>query len=183
MFGFISAVNGTRLHYVIDSQDRIVDVGDGWDAFAIANGGASLVAEAVVGRSLWDFVAGEPVRALYEVCFLVARQARRTLRLDFRCDSPLYRRHLLMRVAATPSGMITLSTITKSLSSWPTPSTTESAPAGPIVMCGLCRAVRRAEAWVDVDDWVARHGPSATFQPDHTRYVVCDVCREAATTA
>ncbi len=52
--------------YCIDANDRLIEVDELWLAFARENGAERLTEAAVLGRSLWDFVEGEAIRAVYE---------------------------------------------------------------------------------------------------------------------
>lgn len=173
-----------RLHYEIDGSDRICAVGGDWDAFVRENEcSAGLLASNVVGRSLWGFVTGDDVQALYRACFALARKQGRRLRFGFRCDSPTHRRSLLMRVAAGSGGSILLSTITTSVTPWDELGPLElerPERSSAMVMCGLCRSVRTASAWIPVDEWARRHGPTSTFQHESTRFTVCHSCSSAA---
>ncbi|HVP29335.1 MAG TPA: hypothetical protein VMW35_09270 [Myxococcota bacterium] len=78
--------------YLVDARDRIRSVGPGWVGFAKANSAPELTPEAVVGRSLWDFVAGLEVRHLYRILLEKVRSLRRRVAVPFRCDAPDLRR-------------------------------------------------------------------------------------------
>jgi len=169
-------VPGTRLHYQIDAHDCISSVGEDWDAFALANGGGEpILSRHIIGRSLWGFVLGEEVRALYRACLALARTAEGRTQFEFRCDSPEFRRTLTMRIAPGMGGSVVLSTLTMSLTPWPDTGPSAEGPPGPIVMCGLCRAVN-VDGWVPVDEWALRYGAESTFRVEQTRYRVCDSC-------
>jgi hypothetical protein len=87
------------LTYAIDHDDRLVKVDDGYYSFAEANGwdgaGSSL------GRSLWDFVAGEEMRKLQRMLLRRLRGEARGVELPFRCDSPAARREMDIRTSST----------------------------------------------------------------------------------
>jgi hypothetical protein len=74
--------------YAVDGNDVIVSLGDDWLRFARENAAAELSRESVIGHNLWEYVAGNATRELYEVIFRRVRDQRRTLVLPFRCDSP-----------------------------------------------------------------------------------------------
>ena len=94
------------LTYAIDHDDRLVKVDDGYYSFAEANGwdgaGSSL------GRSLWDFVAGEEMRKLQRMLLRRLRGEARGVELPFRCDSPDARREMDIRIVAHRSGRTVL---------------------------------------------------------------------------
>ena len=57
----LDALDG--IAYIVDEDGRIVAVGrNGWDDFARANGGEAIAGSSVIGRSLFEFVAGPEVQ-------------------------------------------------------------------------------------------------------------------------
>ena len=94
------------LTYAIDDEDRIVKVDEGFNRFAKENGweepGFSL------GRSLWDFVAGEDVKKLQRMLLRRLRTEVRSVELPFRCDGPDVRREMNLRIVAHSSGRAVL---------------------------------------------------------------------------
>lgn len=96
----LDAVAGVA--YVTNSSGMIVALGNGgWRAFAQDNGAAQLAAEPLVGRSLFDFIGGDAVKASYTRLHekLVARPQRK-VSFAFRCDAPETRRDMLMSMSA-----------------------------------------------------------------------------------
>jgi len=88
--------------YRIDSEDRILFVSHNWLEFANRNGAPNLNGDIVIGRSLWDFVAGKETRYLSSLLFATARANQRTVSFSFRCDSPTCRRYARLSVAPLP---------------------------------------------------------------------------------
>src|SRR5947209_973097 len=81
--------------------DRLVEVNDAWTRFAHNNGAPELAPDAVLGRSLWTFIADPTTRRLYEA--LVARAREGSPRtVPYRCDVPAAKR--LMRMTITADG-------------------------------------------------------------------------------
>ena len=56
-----------EISYRIDCDNRLIEVGGGWDAFALENETPAVLRDAVLGRSLLDFVAGTVINALMDV--------------------------------------------------------------------------------------------------------------------
>ena len=56
----------TPIEYVLDNRDRIISVGEAWNHFAAQNGGKNVSSKDVIGRPLWDFVAGDATRMWLE---------------------------------------------------------------------------------------------------------------------
>ncbi len=94
------------LTYAIDDEDRLIRVDDGFYRFAAENGwdgaGDSL------GRSLWDFVAGQ--RGEEAAAAAAAPGAGRGAdgRASLRCDGPDAAREMDIRIAADRSGRVVL---------------------------------------------------------------------------
>ena len=74
--------------YSIDHNDSLLYVDEPWLAFARENRAPELTRDHVLGRSLWEFVAGAETRLLYESLFLKLRTSSGSIELPFRCDSP-----------------------------------------------------------------------------------------------
>lgn len=86
--------------YRLDAADIIVATDPGWDSFAAENGGAAAVTERVLGRNLWDCVAGNETRALLDRLFHNARRSETPWGMRYRCDSPRMER--LFQLTASP---------------------------------------------------------------------------------
>lgn len=76
------------VRYHIDSNDRICFVNLAFSEFASDNDAFDLVGDAVLGRSLWDFVTDETVCALNRMLIQKARRTHRVVSFPYRCDSP-----------------------------------------------------------------------------------------------
>lgn len=92
--------------YHLDEEDRLVAVGGAWDTFAQENDGLCTDAHDVVGRSLWDFVKGDPTRMWVDVLLRQARSKREALERPYRCDSPTLRRFMTMCIVPEPNGLL-----------------------------------------------------------------------------
>jgi hypothetical protein len=93
--------------YLTDHDGAMLALGrPNWNAFAAANGGQHLIdGRGVVGRSLFEFVAGEEVKAYYRKCLKsLSGQGRTPVRLVSRCDGPGVKRELLITMSSVVSG-------------------------------------------------------------------------------
>jgi hypothetical protein len=86
--------------YRLDATDTIVATDPGWDSFALENGGAGAVAERLLGRTLWDCIAGSDTPAALHRLFYDARRSDTPWGMRYRCDSPQQER--LFQLSATP---------------------------------------------------------------------------------
>jgi hypothetical protein len=91
--------NRPQCQYRVDREDRIVWVNAWWLAFAEENGAAELTREAVIGRSLWDFIDHEDTRRLYRGIHTHVRDRGAAVVLPSRCDSPTVRRFLQLQIS------------------------------------------------------------------------------------
>ena len=69
--------------YVLDESDAIATVNDSWTAFARANGGEALLPPAIIGRSVWDYIADPTTRLLYRRIFERVRTGMGPVRFRF----------------------------------------------------------------------------------------------------
>jgi hypothetical protein len=90
------------LSYAIDEHDRLIRLDRGFYRFAEENGWEEV--DSSLGRSLWDFVAGEDVRKLQRMLVRRIRDGVRDVELTCRCDGPDMIREMDVRIAATTSG-------------------------------------------------------------------------------
>jgi hypothetical protein len=129
--------------YTLDASDAIVEVNEAWTAFAASNGGATLLSPAILGRSLWDFLADETTSLIYRRLFERVRAGAGPVRFGFRCDAPAVRRLLEMTITAQPGGALTL--VVRALQ-------LEDRPVMPLLDPG----VKRSEILVRMCAWCKR---------------------------
>jgi hypothetical protein len=147
------------LSYAIDETDRLIRVDEGYYRFAKENGwdgaGASL------GRSLWDYVAGEEPRKLQRMLLRRVRDEVHEVELPFRCDGPRVRRSMDIRIAARPGGRVVLFSAhlrSEEEREEPQPLLDPEVPrAGDtLVMCGWCDRFEVDGEWVEVEEAARR---------------------------
>ncbi len=132
------------LEYTVNRRGILLKISGPWDRFACFNSGDAILKERVLGRSLFDFIAGEYVRGIYSAMheLLLAHPGRR-IRFAFRCDSPDTRRLFRMNVQSD-SGAIRYTS--KILGEEPSPFHTsidyESADGEFVMMCAWCKRYR-----------------------------------------
>jgi hypothetical protein len=94
------------LSYAIDDQDRLIKLDDRFYRFAEENGWHG--ADSTLGRSLWDFVAGQEVRKLQRLLLKRVRDEIHEVELPFRCDGPDVTREMDIRIVADRSGRVVM---------------------------------------------------------------------------
>jgi hypothetical protein len=148
----------TGVSYSIDLEDRIQSVGDGWLAFACANGAPELTPAAVLGRSIGDFIADPGTRHIYGLLYGLVRRGT-TLQLPFRCDAPEVERNMLLRLSPAGSGGVRCDTFLLAEQHRPVIALLDAtAPRGTdfLVMCSWCKRIRHQGQWLDLEEGVRR---------------------------
>jgi hypothetical protein len=172
--------------YRIDGQDRIVSVSGNWLAFAEENhAGNTCHPDRVLGRFIWDFVAGEPTRHLYEMVLQKVRATLKPIRIKFRCDAPDERRFCHLVIIPLAAGV---------LDCYSRVSTTELRPtvrlldvhtpraSALIRMCSVCKRVALSDdQWLEVEDAITALKLFDVPRLPHITHAVCPDClREVA---
>lgn len=171
----------SQLVYEIDDRDRIVAIGKDWPAFAAANGGAGLDSDAVVGRPLYDFIAGNTVRQVYAAIIARARSGR-PVRFQYRCDAPAWRREFEMQVFSTAPDRVTfISTLLRETSRPPVDlfGVRPKAERPFVRICSWCHAVAGPSGqWLPLETAVAAAGVMEEARHGGVTHGICPDCVE-----
>lgn len=97
-----------RYRYAVDRQDVITAVCPLWLAFARENGAPQLSREAVIGRSLWEFIDGTETKQIYQAILQRVRTNIISSVIPFRCDSPTLRRYMRLEMTPEAEGRVQL---------------------------------------------------------------------------
>lgn len=97
--------------YWLDKHDRIIRVSEHWDTFLTANDGPdNIAARSIIGRSIWDFVAGDVAKMWLRSIVSYARlTSDKEVIQQYRCDSQELRRYMEMRLVRGPEGELQIS--------------------------------------------------------------------------
>ncbi len=164
--------------YSIDADDAVSSVGPSWLDFAAENAAPELTRESVLGRPLWDFIAGAQTRHLYETLFERVRAGGR-LSVPFRCDSPDVFRFMRLHLAALPGGGIDFLSVLLRSQGRPRTSLLDSIiPRADYSfdMCSLCKRIFAFGEWLEPEHAIARLGLFDVPSPPGIEYEVCDRC-------
>lgn len=159
-----------KSHYILDRDDRVIEIGGEWDVFAHRNAGDAAVAERVLDRPLWDFVEGDDARSHLNALFFAARRTGAPIETLYRCDAPWERRLYRMRIAPMPGGALRIGH--ELLSSEGLALNPIAFRKGPGERCAICGSVHEIDGWVDPFD-----APMRAHVYD--RWTVCPACRAA----
>lgn len=143
--------------YRLNSQDEFIYLNEGWVNFAVANDASGLLPERVLGRPLWDFIIDETTIQLYRE-ILDQVHAGRSVKFNFRCDAPEYRRHMEMIITRRDGSNVQFETRTvreeerprQELLDWRAPRVSDL-----LRICGWCKRVDVGEGrWGEVEEAV-----------------------------
>jgi len=147
------------LSYAIDEHDHLIRVDEGYYRFAEENGWRE--AGTSLGRSLWDYVAGDDMRKLQRLLLRRIRDELGDVELPFRCDGPEVRREMNIRIVARPGGRVVLFSArlrSEEARDFPQPLLDPEAPRGEetLPMCGWCDRFEVDGEWVEVEEAARR---------------------------
>lgn len=169
------------LSYAIDHHDHLIKVDEGYYRFAEENGWSE--AGTSLGRSLWDFVAGEDMRKLQRLLVRRIRDEVGDVELPFRCDGPDVRREMNIRIVARPGGRVVLFSArlrSEEEREEPQPILDPEAPRGAdmLTMCGWCDRFEVEEEWVEVEEAARRLGLFNRAELPAISHGICPSCSE-----
>ena len=164
-----------QVYAVVDSEYRVLWVGGEWDEFALNGGANSATSNAVLSTSMMSHIAGSETRAATARMVDAVLQHKRTLRLEYRCDSPNVARKFQMTIQPMKDGRALM--VHDLRDAWhfsPPLNRWHYDPAATDVKCSFCGDIRlEGEAgWTSCDDIGDRH-------PTHVNYEVCAICAVA----
>lgn len=171
---------GCATLYKIDSEDRLTVVDTAWLRFARQNGGVRLERESVVGRPLWDFVAGAETRRIYRLMFRRIRSDGSGVSVPFRCDSPSMRRLMVLELSSNPEGGIELKT--KLIRNEPRDPVPLLNPAFPrtddfLTICSWCKQVLLPTGrWATTENAISKLGLFLAPQLPRLTQGICPTC-------
>lgn len=145
--------------YHVDANNRLESVDSEWLLFARENEASHLTAEAVVGQPLFQFVAGEETRLLYQEIIDRVRRTQRTAVIPFRCDSPSVRRFMTLVISPRTNGHLQFTAqLIREEEREPVPLFDPSISRAEefIVVCSWCRRVEASGCWLEVELAVRR---------------------------
>jgi hypothetical protein len=167
------------LNYAIDEHDHLVKVDDGYYRFAEENGWEDAVNS--LGRSLWDYVAGEELKKVQRLLLRRIRDEAGDVELPFRCDSPDVRREMEIRIKAGAGGRAVLFSArvrSEEGRDLPQPLLDPAAPRGndTLAMCGWCDRFEVEGEWVEVEEAARRLGLFERSELPTLDHRICPDC-------
>jgi hypothetical protein len=176
-----------RYRYRVDATDVIVWVNELWLAFARENGAAGLTEDAVLGRSLWDFVSGDEICRLYLEIHARVRLTGTAVILPFRCDSPTLQRHMRLSVTREDAGQLVYECLVVRTVPQCYLGVLDSEPPRSnafLTMCSCCkRALLEPLGWLALEDVSVRLRLFEAQKVPSLRHAVCPECATMARNA
>lgn len=165
--------------YCIAADNRIAWVSEEWLEFARQNQAPELTREHVVGRPLFSFVSGAETEYLYYMLLDRVRSLRETVSVSFRCDSPLLRRFMTLRVSPLAKERVQFDGLLVRAEPRQAVSLLDAAAAralGALTICGWCKKVQVDDEWLEVEVAVERLDLFGASQVPRLSHGVCDSC-------
>lgn len=168
--------------YLVDEENRILDVDDAWLRFAVENDAPELDREAVLGEPLWQFIGDAETRLIYEALLARVREGQRRVSVPFRCDSPAVRRFMEMEIVPAGERQIALTGhLLRREERAPVPllDPTVARSDELISVCSWCKKVELSPVeWVEVEEAVTRLDLFARVPLPGISHGICPSCSE-----
>ncbi|TWU30871.1 hypothetical protein [Novipirellula artificiosorum] len=166
--------------YCVDRADVIVYINDWWLAFAKENNAPELDEKSVLGRLVWEFIADEPTRTLYQEIHEQVRSSGVPITVPFRCDSPTLQRYMQLTIGNHRDGQLLYeSCLIRAvpqrrcavLDSQQDRSNTF------LTMCSFCkRSLIEPSGWLEMENIALKLRLYESQTVPGLRYTVCPVC-------
>ncbi|NNE00310.1 MAG: hypothetical protein HKN47_23575 [Pirellulaceae bacterium] len=177
----VSQVNHVY-EYQLDRSDVVISLNDWWLAFAAENSASDLNRESVIGREIWDFIAGKPTQALYREIHRYVRSTGQSVTVPFRCDSPSLQRHMQVQIKLQgDDALLYASTLVRAqrqrkLRLLDAARQTDDSI---LTMCSCCkRSLLEPTGWLDLEHISLRLRLFEKQTVPQLRYTVCPDCQQ-----
>jgi hypothetical protein len=173
------------IQYMIDANDCITYVGDAWWLFAEDNGaGPDCFPPHLLGRPLWDFIAGEETRQLYRILLARVRAQKKPVQVPIRCDSPERRREIAITLKPVGDGHVEFHsrTLREEMRAPLELLRRDARRSERIVrICSFCKKIAAApDEWIDTDLAIERLALFVDADLPKLSHAVCPACHAAA---
>ncbi|MBE7471505.1 MAG: hypothetical protein DPW09_30645 [Anaerolineae bacterium] len=165
--------------HTVDAYDVLTDVNDHWLRFAQENDASHLTRQVVVGRPLWDFIAGREAPHLYKLLMRQVRQSQCRLVFTYRCDSPNFRRYMQMEIVPLTHQGLEFRNYLLRTESRDQVRLLDSAIGRNqelLMMCSWCNRVHYDSTWLSVEDAVKTLGLFALSELPQITHGICPDC-------
>jgi hypothetical protein len=164
-----------QVYAVVDGEYRVLWVGGEWDEFALSGGANGAISNKVLSTSIMAQIAGEETRGATRRMIDAVLEHKRTLRIEYRCDSPSMARKFLMTIQPMKDGRALMVHDLKDAWHFSPPlNRWHYDPTALDVKCSFCGSVRLhgESSWTTCDDIGDRHPTGVTYE-------ICATCQSA----
>ncbi len=166
-----------NITYWLDANKRLAALDDTWTKAAIDN--PALAPDALVGRPLADFIAGDAPRMHVYTILDAVRLLGQARSAIYRCDSPEARRSFEMRVSLEPSGLLRVEHHLVKFEPVADQPLFFTKPKATWLRCSWCNRLMIDNRWIEAD----RVPTDRIRKLAAVRYTVCGECRTDMQTA
>ncbi len=173
------------IQYIIDRDDHITYVSDDWWFFAEENeAGPDCYPPQLLGRPLWDFIAGEETRQLYRIMLAKARSGKKPVQVPIRCDSPELRREIMISLKSVGDGHIEFLCRTMQIEAREPVDLLRrdvKRTGSTIRICSFCKKIAMpSNEWIDTELAIKRLALFIDSALPQLRHCLCPGCHAAA---
>lgn len=171
----------TRPVYIIDADDRLALVNSA--AMTLFGGTATQSPQALLGRSIWDFVPGAQIRQLWQVLYSRVRAVGAPVFVPMRADAPSMRR--LVDLELHPLADRSIHHICECVWTEPRPAIALLDPAYPrdqrsLLSCAWCRRIQvRFGVWEEIEQAQQTLRIEAVESLPTLKPAVCASCKQS----
>ena len=178
----METVDPPRLfQYRVDEDNKIIYVSREWEIFARENQSPHLSPAVVLGKSLFQFLAHDETRHLYQILLQRVRSNQQRVMFPFRCDGPALRRFMELEMSPWPGGQVQFES--RMVREEPRDAVllldaSVGRSEALLTICGWCKRVAVAGQWLEVEVVVRQLG---LFQSPHLpklTHGICNDCHE-----
>jgi hypothetical protein len=168
--------------YHVDDQDRLIFVDEAWHQFARDNNTLELTTDAILQKSLWEFITNQQVRHLYRLMLEKVRTTGEALDVYYRCDAPEWRRYLQMRMTPSQNGRVQFRNwLLRQEKRPPVPllDMTLDRSEEFVIICSWCKQIKLAQDdWVEIEEAVELLGLFEVDVLPQLSHGLCPSCAE-----
>ena len=170
--------------YYVDKNNKLIDLDDNWDRFALANNAPQLVREKVIEKPLFDLISDPQSSHLYKLLIERIKHTGDPIAFEFRCDSPDKRRfmHMEMTHQKATDGICFISTLERQEPREPVKllDTADYRSNEILIICSWCKKIKIDEQiWTEVEDGIKLLGLFDAEPLPKLSHGMCPSCRKS----
>ena len=171
------------ISYFVDADNRIVNVVGPWDEFALKNDGPGACVQAILGKPLDQFIAGDVSRMFVSTMLMSARSLNRTVYRSYRCDSGHLKRYMEMTIIPVNDGILEVrhrllhSEPMQQYQFVPAQRSGTTGVAG-TKRCSMCNKIQANGEWMEVEDALKAQAVTTERAQGPWVFGVCPTCLE-----